>query len=360
MSTIFYSVMGEGRGHAARARTVVEELRHRHRIVLYSSHDALEFLWKQYENAADVEVRSIEGLKFHYTEKRLNLYKTISSGLSLWMRVEKLLEPLVEAIKQEKPDLVISDFEPLVARAAHRTNVPVLSFDHQHFLLAYDLSILPTQLRWWARSMRLAVWMFGIGQQKTMVSAFYSPPLKRGYEDVVQVGPLLRPTIRQRETSDQGFLLSYLRRQTPEATVRKLGSLGLPVRIYGLGKRPPQGNAEFFEVDEHSFTESLVTCKAVVAAAGNQLLGEALYLGKPFFAMPERKHFEQRINACFLKELGGGDWAYVERVEQSQLDAFMANIEMYRENLKGRQEEFDGTPKAVATIEAILSETRAK
>ena len=360
MSLIYYSVMGEGRGHAARARTVVEELRERHRIVLYSSHDALEFLWKQYESADDVEVRSIEGLKFHYTEKRLNLYKTVSSGLSMWWRVERLLQPLVEAMERERPDLVISDFEPLVARAAHRASVPVLSFDHQHFLVAYDLSSLAAQLRWWARSMRLAVWMFGIGQQRSMVSAFFRPPLKPGYKDYVQVGPLLRPALRGQATRDDGFLLSYLRRQTPEATVRKLGALGIPVRIYGLGERPPQGDAEFFAIDEQTFTESLVSCKAVVAAAGNQLLGEALYLGKPFFAMPEKKHFEQRINACFLKELGGGDWAYVERVEQQQLEQFLRDIETYRQNLSGRQEEFDGTPLAVATIEEMLQETAAK
>jgi uncharacterized protein (TIGR00661 family) len=354
MATIFYSIMGEGRGHAARARTVVEELRHRHRIVLYTSHDALEFLAKQYDGADGVEVRQISGLKFHYSAKRLDLTKSIREGLAMWWDQKKHIAPLVDDIHREQPQLVISDFEPLVPRAAHQCGVPVLSFDHQHFLVAYDLSTLPLWLRAWAKSMTLAVWMFGIGQQKTVVSAFYRPPLRKGYEDVVQVGPLLRPTIRGRQTSEGDFVLSYLRRQTPERVVEMLARLGVPIRIYGLGTRPPLGHAEFFAVDEHSFTESLVTCRAVIAAAGNQLLGEALYLGKPFFALPEGKHFEQCINAHFLKELGGGDWSAVEQVEKPQLDAFMANIEQYRDNLRGRQSEFDGTDAAVAAIESML------
>jgi uncharacterized protein (TIGR00661 family) len=354
MATIFYSIMGEGRGHAARARTVVEELRNRHRIMLFTSHDALEFLTKQYGEATDVDVRQIAGLKFHYTSKRLDLIKTIREGLGLWWQQKKHIAPIVEEIRREHPQLVISDFEPLVARAAHQAGVPVLSFDHQHFLVAYDLSTLPLQLRMRANSMILAVWLFGIRQQKTVVSAFYRPPLRKGYEDVVQVGPLLRPTIRGREPCQGDFILSYLRRNTPPRVVDILAKLDVPVRIYGLGKLPKRGDAEFFEVDECSFTEALVSCRAVVAAAGNQLLGESLYLGKPFFALPEGKHFEQCINAHFLKDLGGGDWAAVEQVKHSQLVAFLASVDRYRDSLLGRQHEFDGTADAVAAIESML------
>lgn len=355
MATIFYSIMGEGRGHAARARTIVEELRKRHRIVLYTSHDALEFLRKQYHDVRDVEVREIPGLKFHYSEKRLDLVKTIREGLGMWWKQEKLVQPLAADIARDCPSLVISDFEPLVPRAAHRARIPVVSFDHQHFLVAYDLSSLPSRLQWWARSMRLAVWMFDIREQKTVVSAFYRPPLKPGYEQVVQVGPLLRPSIRTRTATTGSFLLSYLRRQTPEAVVDILANLGMPIRIYGLGARSPQGSAEFYEVDEDSFTEDLVHCHSVIAAAGNQLLGESLYLGKPFFALPEDKHFEQCINACFLKQLGGGDWSAIEHVKREQLEEFLVDAEIYRQNLEGRQQEFDGTDAAVEAIESMLS-----
>jgi len=44
-------------------------------------------------------------------------------------------------------DLVISDFEPLLPRAARQAGVPHSSVDHQHFLVAYDLSSLRPELR---------------------------------------------------------------------------------------------------------------------------------------------------------------------------------------------------------------------
>lgn len=354
MATIFYGVMGEGRGHAARARSMTEQLRSRHRIVLYTSHDALAFLRNEYDTATDVEVREIPGVKFHYIEERLALRKTIGQGLAFWWNRHRLARPILADIKRDKPSLIVSDFEPLVAKAAHRAGVPVMSLDHQHFLVAYDLTDLPWIYRWRARSMRLAVWMFNIAEQKSVVSAFYHPPLRSGYEHMTQVGPLLRPAIRGQQPTQGDYLLAYLRRQTPNEVVDMLSQLALPIRIYGLGERPLIGNAKFFAVDESSFTEALVECRGVVAAAGNQLLGEALYLEKPFFALPEKKHFEQCINAHFLKSLGGGDWACLEDVQREDLDGFIAQLPTYHQNLKGRQEEFDGTEAAAAEIEAML------
>ena len=68
MATIYYSVMGEGRGHAARARAMIERLRNRHRIILYSSFDGYEFLTAHYAEDPQIEVREISGLKFYYSD----------------------------------------------------------------------------------------------------------------------------------------------------------------------------------------------------------------------------------------------------------------------------------------------------
>src|ERR1035437_1914849 len=65
MATIFYSMAGEGRGQATRVRAIVEDLRKRHRVVLFApgqAHDLLEPIYRD----SDVEVRTIEGLSFRY------------------------------------------------------------------------------------------------------------------------------------------------------------------------------------------------------------------------------------------------------------------------------------------------------
>ncbi|MEN1680172.1 MAG: glycosyltransferase family protein [Planctomycetota bacterium] len=354
MTTLFYSVMGEGRGHAARARAMVEALRHRCRLVLFSSFDAYDFLAEQYASDPDVELRRIPGLRFHYTDGNLDNSKTVREGLSFWWNLRKSIAAAEEQIRAEKPDLIVCDFEPVLPRAANRAGVPVLSLDHQHFMLAYDLVALPRRLRRWAWAMGFAVRMFGISQQRTVVSAFYKPPLKPGWEETVQVGPLLRPAVRERQPTVGGHVLTYLRKATPPRVVEMLGRLGVPVKIYGLGERPPMGGATFHPISEEGFVDDLASCDCVIAAAGNQLLGEALYFGKPVFALPEWNHYEQGINACFLKDLSGGDWQALERVTAGELASFLDQRDRYRESLAESSETFDGNADAVAAIEAML------
>ncbi len=354
MSTIFYSVMGEGRGHAARARAMIEHLRDRHRIVLFTSHDALAFLSQQYAKDPDIAIHEIPGLKFHYSGDQLDNGKTLREGLAFWAMASHYARQLDEHFDREKPDLLVCDFEPLAPRAARHHGVPVLSLDHQHFMSTYDLSSLPTRLQRWAGSMSWSIWAFDIGEKKTVVSAFYKPPLRTGQEDVVQVGPLLRPALCERTPEVGPHLLSYLRRATPPGVVDLLAEQPLPVKLYGLGQQEPRGSVTFCKINEATFLDDLASCDAVIAAAGNQLLGEALHFGKPFFALPEYNHHEQCINACFLEQLGGGAQQYVEQVTSEEIAGFLEYRETYRQNLADSEETYDGTADAAAAIEAML------
>ena len=355
MATIFYSVMGEGRGHAARARAMTQSLRDRHRVVLFTSHDALAFLQEQYRDDNDVQVHEIPGLKFHYSGDQLDNVKTIREGLSFKASIGRYTAALAVHFERERPDLLVTDFEPLLPRAARRARVPVLSLDHQHFMSTYDLSSLPARLQRWAWIMSWSIWAFGIKQQKTVVSAFYKPPLRAGLNDVVQVGPLLRPAVRERTPHNAGHVLSYLRRATPPRVVDYLADLPVPVKVYGLGEKPPQGSITFCQIDEQTFLDDLAGCDSVISAAGNQLLGEALYFGKPVFALPEKHHHEQCINACFLEQLGGGEQRAIESVSSDDLHGFLDRRETYRENLAGSKDSFDGTETAARAIESMLT-----
>ena len=273
---------------------MAECLRHQHRVVIYTSFDALEFLKPLYGDGQvpNVEVRETDGLIMEYTRDRLDLVKTVTRGLRLRWNLHKTVDRLCEDFERDRPDIVVTDFEPTVPRAAHRCGVPVMSFDHQHFILAYDLGRLPLKLRSYAWLMHPFVKMFGLRQQKTVVSAFYFPPLRKGYKDVAQVGPLLRPLVRKTNPTVGDHILSYFRRHTPDRVVNLLEGIDHPVRIYGLGERPARANLTFCPIHEENFVRDLASARAVIGAAGNQLSGETLYFGKPFLAIPERKPHE--------------------------------------------------------------------
>lgn len=306
MAKIYYSIAGEGRGHATRARAVIEGLRQNHEIIIYTSDLALELLRPMYEGT-EVQVREIPGLGFKYSaSKKLDYVGTGLGSLSYIANLPALIRRHQADIEAEKPDLIITDFEPSMPRAARRCGVPFLSLDHQHVLAASDLSSLPFRLRCYGVLMGLFVRLYYRNQIHTVVSSFYFPPIKSSFKNVTQIGVLLRDEIQNAPTTVGDHVVAYLRRFTTREVLEALAGCGREVRIYGLGERPDEGNLRFKKIDVHGFIDDLATSQALISTAGNQLVGEALYLGKPVLAMPEDGNHEQEINAHFLRESGAG------------------------------------------------------
>jgi len=355
MARIFYGVSGEGRGHATRARALIEDLRRRHEVVVYSFDQAFELLHSVYQGT-EVDVRRLPGLQFAYGPgKRLDYSRSFFQGLPYLLHLPDLVQRLQRELEQDGADLVITDFEPALPRAAIRAGVPFLSLDHQHFLVACDLRTLPPSLQAYAAFMAPFIHAYYRGQVETMISSFFSAPLRQGYRDVVQIGTLLRPEIVQAPREHGDHLVAYVRRAGSERLIRALARSGQEVRVYGLGRRPSVGKVRFQEVDVFRFVEDLATCRALVTTAGNQLIGEALYLGKPVLGMPEEGNYEQRINAHFLRQSGMGTAVDIERIGSKHIRRFLRKVDELRERIVPDQ--FYGNPAAIAMVEAHATRT---
>ena len=188
------------------------------------------------------------------------------------------------------------------------------------------------------------------GQKRTIVSSFFSPGPKQGHEDSLHVGVLLREEILSADPVDDGHLLVYLRRFVRDNVLEALEQCGRSVFVYGLGRREDTNNLTFCEVDEFGFLEHLIHCHALISNAGNQLVGEALYLKKPVLAFPESGNFEQAINAHFLRQSGMGDWISDRLCSLEQLQQFLSQVETFRSRVV--REDLCGNE---ATVEAVLS-----
>ncbi len=350
MARIVYSLAGEGRGHATRVRAVVEHLRHAHEFTLLAPSVAYDFLSDVYAGT-EVKVRRIPGLLFHYRRQRLSYWKTIQKGVGYLSRFPRLVKSMRNLLDDFEADLAITDFEPALPRAARKSGVPVISINHQHFLVAYDLTGVPVSARFQAAVTAPGIHAYCRRPAATVVSAFYFPPLKRGYENVVQAGVMLRPEMR-RPPDDGDHLLVYLRRFAESNIMQALADCGREVRIYGLGTRPDQGNLRFFNVNEQGFLKDLASCTALISNAGNQLVGEALYLKKPVLAMPEFGNFEQQINGYFLKAGGGGDSVSAEAFDTRILKRFLDARDEYVTRIDATR--MDGIPAVLETIERHL------
>ncbi len=353
MATILYSLSGEGRGHCTRVRAVVERLRERHRVVLFAPGQAYEPLREAFARS-EVPVHRLRGLRFRYgASGGLAPLGTAAGALAYIRKLNGTLAFLDAHLKRERPDLCITDFEPALPRAARRLGIPFVSLDHQHFLTVNDLSSLPSGLRAAAWGMSLVVRAYYQGQAATVVSSFCAPPLRPGLRNVHQVGPLLRPELRRVLPRREGFLLVYLRRGGMEGVLSALRRLGLDARVYGAGERPPEDRLTFRPIGESGFLADLAACEALITTAGNQVVGESLFLGKPVLALPEPGNFEQAINAHFLRLGGAGDWADPRSLTSRRVETFLNALPLYRDRIGS--EARDGTQAAVDLIERQLA-----
>ncbi len=354
MAKIFYSVAGEGRGHAVRVRTLTEALRHRHQIVIYAGEDAYRFLEPLYRGS-EVEVREIPSLCWEHRDNgRISGPRTALRSLRYLGGMPALVRRLAKEIREQKPDLVLTDFEPALARAAERAKVPYLSLDHQHFLRENDLSSLPWGLRTRARALGAGIRTFYGKQHATIVSSFYAPGIRPSKRHVFQVRSMIRPELAARQPLDGYHLLAYLRRSTPDTVLEALRHCGREVRVYGGDDIEDSDNLRFRPISESGFLDDLVSSAGVVCAAGNQLLGECLFLGKPVLALPEAGNDEQRINAHYLERSGRGLQRRPAELDAADIAGFLACLHRYR----GGPERLDynGTQSAVDAVEQCLAE----
>lgn len=355
MARIAIGLCGEGRGHAARVCTLVERLGGGHEYLIATATEALAFLRGRFAGRGDVRLLEVPGIRFRYVGNRLDVPQTIFDGLRFAAGdLPRQVSRLTRVLDTFAPDLAITDFEPVLPRAAARLGVPLVSLDHQHFLVAYDLGRLPPTLRCTARFMGLSCRLFVPRAAATVVSAFFRPPLMAGWRHAVQAGPLLRTAILAATPHDAGHLVSYLRRHTPAPVIAALAAVGLPVRVYGLGPRDPVGTVSFHDIDESRFVADLAGCRGVVAAAGNQLIGEALHFGKPLLVLPERAHAEQTMNAHFLVAEGCGTFAPLESVTTATIRGFLDGVDRFAGPLAGRRGRMDGFPAAARAIAASM------
>jgi uncharacterized protein (TIGR00661 family) len=356
MSTICYGIAGEGRGHATRARAVIDILKKRHTIIIYTSGQALSLLEPLSKNE-NVTIREIPVPRFQYNEKnsRLDYIKTSLHGLRYLKGLPGLIKDLSEQFRLEKPDLVISDFEPATPRAARRSGVPLLYFNHQSFLTAYDLSSLPLKLRIQASLMSPFVKAFCPGNREKIVSSFYFPPLKRNASRVTQIGVILGKEVMNARITNGKHLVVYLRKFSSKVLLNALHDLGIPVKIYGLGEYSPYGQIEFRKVSIEHFIEDLSSSMALITTAGNQVVGEALYLGKPVLAIPEPGNFEQEINGHFVNYSMTGLSVPMDDINSSLVSSFMEKLPQYKKNIE--REKLSGNDTALAIIQKQLSDS---
>ncbi|MBN1422905.1 MAG: glycosyltransferase [Planctomycetes bacterium] len=347
MARIAYGVAGEGRGHATRSKAIARMLEARgHEVRFFTSAQGYDFLARSFP-----AVERIPRFGYFYRDGRLSYRETIARNLATIIRGPGILARIARRISSFAPHLAITDFEPFTARAAAALGIPFLSIDHSHFVLCFDVQAPP---RFWRDDLlsRLLVKYYYRGQAETVVSSFFAPRLRPGIR-ARAVGPIIRDEIRHLDPRRRGHILVYVRRAGIARVAEVLRETPGRYRFYGDAPAAREGRIEFCGIDEEGFARDLASAEAVITTAGNQLVGEALFLGKPVLAIPEANTYEQYLNGHFLARSGCGESVAFEDLSPARVQAFLARIDAYAARI--RRQDYSGNDAVLGIIERHLA-----
>ena len=102
--------------------------------------------------------------------------------------------------------------------------------------------------------------------------------------------------------------------------------------VYGYDRTDTRGNLDYRPFDREQFMDDLASAKAVVATAGFTLISEALFLRKPYLALPMTGQFEQQLNGYMLEKLGYGK--NVRDVTADAVGNFLYRLPEYADQLR--------------------------
>lgn len=350
---IAYGVMGYGRGHATRVRSVLPALLERHDVTVFAGGDAVPVL------APLAPVVRIPTLGYAYGHTGdLSVAGTLArnlGGMSDLLLGGEGLETVVRQLRDGRFELVISDSEAWTHRAAARLGLPRISFDHVG-IIAWCKPHFPSEL--WLRGRRDG-WVYRrlMGRpDRVLICSFYpAEPLAGGTR---VIGPVLREELRQAEPRDGDFLLAYFNKGRYQYTASldlALRRLDARVVIYGTPYRGRVDNLEFRPPGNSGFIRDLASCRAVLGTAGNQLIGEAIHFRKPVLALPESV-FEQQLNARMVERMGIGARGRLASLTVGDIEDFMAGCGSYRARMPVLAG--DGRAEAVRTLLEFIDELR--
>ena len=325
---IFYSLCGEGLGHAIRSAVVIEYLiKEGYDLIVFASDRAYKYLNNKFDN-----IYEISGFNTVYENNQARYKKTFVYNMKdVPSDLKNNINKMYKLAKKFKPDLIISDFEFYANLLSHILGIPLLSIDNMHVITEANYSS-PSRYAKDKLFAEAVVHAFIQKANRTLIYSYFYPPLKN--PDTTQyVHPIIRDEIYSLKPKVKNHILVY---QTSDSNLQLIELLkdnsDKKFIVYGFHKDVSEGNVLFRSFTEKQLFEDFKDAQFVITNGGFSLITEALQLEKPVLSIPVNKQYEQILNAMYVDRLGYGE--HHDVITQNILDNFLENVESYRKNIQ--------------------------
>ncbi len=315
---ILFGVQATGNGHITRARALNAQFKSMGLEVdyIFSGRERSKFFdmeefgdWKCYK-----------GLSFHHEAGDLKILKTIKNN-----SLHQLLKD-INSLDLSEYDLVLTDFEPITAWAARRSNKNCIGIGHQY---AFDFDV-PRR---------------GESFVSNIIMKYFAPTklsLGLHWHHFNQlILPPIAETHKAPDISDPNKIVVYLGFESSEDVISLLEPFDDYLFTYygAFPEYESRGHIQLKPLSRDGFKHDLATSAGVICNAGFELSSEAIQLGKKLLIKPLHGQMEQLSNAKALESLGLG----------MSMDSLNPDVvKHWLENWQGQQVTYPNVAKAIA------------
>ncbi len=341
---IIYGVDGQGFGHCMRSRVVIKHLVDQgHEVKVLAYGQALPVL------SPDFDTTEIYGLHLVYKHNRICYFPTI------WINLKRIKQAwaswkLVKKIFTEfQPQIVFSDYEPLSSIYGHKFKVPVISLGNHYF-------ITRTEIKY---ENKMSLDYLAVKFVNKLMTPYVDKYLVLTIADEKVIAPntelfppIVDPSILSLTSQVGDYVLVYLTSAVTEMLEVFKKFPDQKFYIYGFNRDEVIGNITLKSFSRQGFLNDMAGARAMIANAGFSAISEALYLCKPYLALPVAGQFEQILNAIYIEHLGVGK--NVAKLDESALKDFLNNIDKYQQTLNARPVE--NNDRVLKRVDEIVSD----
>ena len=338
---VFYCVCGEGRGHSIRSGVLIDRLKDKYDIYIFTHGPAYEYLDSKFDN-----VYKIGGFNTVYINNKVSNMKTLTSALKRNpQNVKSGYEEIYKKAREMSPDIIISDFEPYSTQVSKLLNIPLISVDNMHIITQADISY-PVNQKAEMLKAKAVIKMYVVKPKYHIITSFFYPRIKPNKNAVIYP-PVIREEILNLEPTNGDHIIVYQTSKESVKLIKRLKELkDEKFIVYGFNKEETDANLTYKLFNEDEFYDNLASAKAVVCNGGFTFITEAISLKKPIYSIPAKGNFEQLLNGYYVQRLGYGE--YHEKMSIKRLEKFLKKLPKYQERLsKVKKTNNDGIVKEI-------------
>ena len=323
---VFYCTCGEGMGHAIRTGVIVDRIKDRYDVYVFSSDRAYEYLDSKFDN-----VYEIGGFNTVYINNKVNNLKTLSNALKRNPTNMKVgYEKLYKKARELKPDVIVTDFEIYATMVSKLLAIPLISLDNIHMMTQTKIDYPKNHYAEMIKA-KGVIKTYVVKPKVHILTSFFYPRV-RPRKNAVIYPPIIREDILKLTPSEGDHVIVYQTSKESEKLVRKLKSLkDEKFIVYGFNKNEVDGNLTYKEFNEDVFYDDLASSKAVICNGGFTFITEAICLKKPIYSVPAIGNFEQTLNGFYVEKLGYGE--YHEEMSAVKIKTFLKRLPRYQKRL---------------------------